>query len=242
MKTDQNIIAVIISIAALVMWYMFLWRISELESVVEILTKSDEVVDVTSLQNYLDRNVEVFSVLTTTLFAILAIVLGFIGYQWITTTIEDHKKSVVDMIAFMNKRNDEISERNEKKFNDIIGKQSKTFNNNIDQFLNSLFELYSNQALLYLRNGMPELHLDSNVSAADVLLQHPQSENLNTFLMQILSSVHLMVQNQTQLHPIQKNRIITTLTNMLSKTTNQDEIKTLSMLLSAIEALPLVQV
>ena len=53
--------------------------------------------------------------------------------------------------------------------------------------------MYTSQAILFLRTGMLELQLDSNICAADVLQQHPQNTELITFISQIVTNTRQLI-------------------------------------------------
>lgn len=236
----QSLIAIVISLASLVLCYLFLLRLSEIEGILNVLQKSNSssnIVDIRSLSDYLDRNVEVFSILTTTLVTTITFVIGFVGYQWITKEINNIKSSSTELIGIFRNDINDINNTTRHDVSNLITKQTQIFDKNSDQFLDALFQVYTSQAILFLRTGMLELQLDSDICAADVLQQHPQNTELITFLRRILTYTQQFVLNQQIISGAIKNKSIQTLTNMISKTTNQDEIQIMSMLISTITAL-----
>jgi len=123
MKSDQNILSVIISIAALILCYLFLWRLSTIESAISLITESNSPtftsVQFQEVQTTMDRNVKVFTVLVTSLFTCLTFIIGFVGYGWINPKLDDVSNKVEESIDQANTNWNISSDSNKKKLNDI---------------------------------------------------------------------------------------------------------------------------
>ena len=131
----QSLISIVIALTSLVLCYLFLWRLSEIEGILNILQKSNSssnVVDISSVRDYLDRNVEVFSVLATTLVTTITFVIGFVGYQWISNKIENHKVSTIDLISTLTTNTENINNHTKQEISNIITKQTQIFDKNSD--------------------------------------------------------------------------------------------------------------
>ena len=123
MKSNQNILAVIISIAALILCYLFLWRLSTIESAISLISESNSPTFTSAqfqeVQTTMDRNVKVFTVLVTSLFTCLTFIIGFVGYGWINSKLDDLSNKVEESIDQANTNWNISSDSNRKKLNDI---------------------------------------------------------------------------------------------------------------------------
>ncbi|MBP6513026.1 MAG: hypothetical protein KA347_10175, partial [Bacteroidia bacterium] len=139
MNKDQNVIAIIISIGCLAICCLFLFQLSNLTSTVNVLEKSSIQCDISSIKDLLDRNIEVFSIVITTFFTILAFMLGIIGYSWVKEQLSLHSGSTLLAISSYKEASDERINTNTHSLENLFNEKIKIINTNQKDFLQSIF-------------------------------------------------------------------------------------------------------
>ncbi len=237
MNKDQNVIAIIISIGCLTICCLFLFQLSNLTSTVNVLEKSSIQCDISSIKDLLDRNIEVFSIVITTFFTILAFMLGIIGYSWVKEQLSLHSGSTLLAISSYKDASDERINTNTHSLENLFNEKIKIINTNQKDFLQSIFTLYINQATLYSINEMEDLKMHSYILAADVMQRHPNNSKFNEYLKIIHKSLNKIIKENIQIYEINKEISVLIILKMIKRTNNKTEIESLSYILTNIKLL-----
>ena len=117
MKSDQNIVAIVISIVSLILCYTFLWRLNKIEMILESgISAPTQIQDISVL---LDRNAKIFIALVSSLFTILTFVLGLLGYGWIQSKLDSLSSSTNSLVMSTSEDSKKMFDTHINRINDL---------------------------------------------------------------------------------------------------------------------------